>query len=203
MKGLIGGLLAAALVLAPALAAVPSEMRIAQAMTSQPAQGAPKVKAVKTPAPSAQAAAPASTAAPASPVPPVEIVVLMMRASIIALDQANKTNNYTVLRALSGPGLQAHTAEELSKTFEVLRTKQIDLSPVLVTKPRMTANPTVLANGNLHLTAIFPTKPLSIACIVEMQPVAGFWRLAGITINLVPAEADAAPAAGAAAAPKQ
>jgi len=148
-----------------------------------------------TEAPASQEAA-AGDAAKPNPVPPIELVVLMMRASLIALDQANKTNNYTVLRALSGPGLQKQSPEELSKTFAVLRDKQIDLSPILVTKPRMTANPAILPNGYLHLAALFPTKPLSIACVVEMQPVAGFWKLAGININLVAAEAQpSAPAA--------
>lgn len=188
----------------PALAeAPPRALQFAQA--DQPVTASPSVetpaaaparkKAAKKPAAKPQPAAevPASPdvaagAAKPSPVPPIELVVLMMRASLIALDQANKTNNYTVLRALSGPGLQKQSPEDLSKTFAVLRDKQIDLSPILVTKPRMTANPAILPNGYLHLAALFPTKPLSIACVVEMQPVAGFWRLAGININLVAAE---------------
>jgi len=190
MKGLIGGALAFALLfghgsaLAVAADSDAGDVRLAQAAPAPPVATAKK--AVKKP--------PLAAVATPTPVPPPEILVLMMRASIIALDQANKTNNYTVMRALSGPGLQAHSAEELSTTFSILRDKAIDLSPVLVTRPRMTTEPAIAANGNLHLAATFPTKPLSIACIVDMQPVAGFWRLAGITINLVPAEPDAAAA---------
>ena len=168
---------------------------------ASPSVVAPKKKLVKAPAAAPAVVAPAVGAAGrvptgngANPVPPIELVVLMMRASIIALDQANKTNNYTVLRAMAGPSLQAHTPEELSKTFALLRDKQIDLSPVLVTKPWMSANPAIEANGYLRLAAIFPTQPLSIACVVEMQPVAGFWRLASISINLAQAEQTSVPA---------
>jgi hypothetical protein len=170
--------------------AAPAKKKVVKKPSSKPQSDA---------APAKPPASPDATADAAKPnlVPPIELVVLMMRASLIALDQANKTNNYTVLRALSGPGLQKQSPEELSKTFTVLRDKQIDLSPILVTKPRMTANPAILPNGYLHLAALFPTKPLSIACVVEMQPVGGFWRLAGININLVAAEAQpvAAPPA--------
>lgn len=167
---------------------------------SPPASAASKKKAARKPVPPSVAlpaeAAAAQSSGKANPVPPIELVVLMMRSSLISLDQANKTNNYAVFRALAGPNLQAHSVDDLSKTFAVLRSQQIDLSPILVTKPRMTANPAIGANGNLHLSAIFPTKPLSIASIIEMEPVAGFWRLAGITINLVPAADDAPPVAG-------
>ena len=139
-------------------------------------------------APTTQASAQTRTPGQASPVPPVEIVVLMLRSSLVALDQANKTNDYAVLRALSSPAFQARSPEELSKVFASFREKKIDLSPALVTKPQLKANPVVLPNGILHLAAIFPTKPLSIDCVVEMAPVAGFWRLSGLTVDLVPAE---------------
>lgn len=156
-----------------------------------PAQAVPAVTTAQTTAPETKAA---PGDAKSTPIPPIDIVVLMLRSSLIALDQANKTNNYSVLRVLSGPSLQAHTPEELSQTFAVLRQKQIDLSPALVTKPKLTANPAITADGNLRLAAIFPTKPLMIRCLVEMQPVAGFWRLAGISVNLEPLDPSLAPA---------
>jgi hypothetical protein len=37
-------------------------------------------------------------------------VLILIRSTILALDQANKTGNYTVLRDLGAPGFQANTA---------------------------------------------------------------------------------------------
>ena len=163
-------------------AQLPSAKPKAQVKRSAPAG------ATSQAAPSAQGGTQTRTPGQASPVPPVEIVVLMLRSSLLALDQANKTNDYAVLRALSSPAFQVRSPEELSKVFASFREKKIDLSPALVTKPQLKANPVVLPNGILHLAAIFPTKPLSIDCVVEMAPVAGFWRLSGLTVDLVPAE---------------
>jgi hypothetical protein len=41
-----------------------------------------------------------------------------IRSALLALDQANKTGNYTVLRELGAPGFQAaNTAARLSEIF--------------------------------------------------------------------------------------
>ena len=37
-------------------------------------------------------------------------VLILVRSAILALDQANKTGNYTVLRDLGAPGFQTNSA---------------------------------------------------------------------------------------------
>src|SRR5258705_1911672 len=56
-------------------------------------------------------------------VPPPELLLLMIRTTVIGLDQANKTGNYAVLRKLGGPGMQAMTQEQLAQTFAPLRSR--------------------------------------------------------------------------------
>src|SRR6266702_4668463 len=44
-------------------------------------------------------------------------VLMLIRSTLLALDQANKTGNYTVLRDLGAPGFQANTAARLAEIF--------------------------------------------------------------------------------------
>jgi hypothetical protein len=44
-------------------------------------------------------------------------VLILIRSTILALDQANKTGNYTVLRDLGAPGFQANTAARLPRVL--------------------------------------------------------------------------------------
>src|SRR5258708_22453886 len=63
-------------------------------------------------------------AAPAAP-RPAQIdrngVIMLIRSSLLALDQANKTGNYTVLRDIGAPGFQSNTAAMLGHIVAKLR----------------------------------------------------------------------------------
>ena len=59
-------------------------------------------------------------------------VLMLVRSTILALDQANKTGNYTVLRDLGAPGFQANTAAKLAEIFASQRNDKLDLSGVAV-----------------------------------------------------------------------
>ena len=58
---------------------------------------------------------------------------ILIRSTLLALDQANKTGNYTVLRDLGAPGFQAtNNPAQLGDIFANLRRERIDLSGVAV-----------------------------------------------------------------------
>ena len=62
--------------------------------------------------------------------------LILIRSTLIALDHANRTGNYTVLRDLGAPGFQtANTAARLSEIFANLRAQNADLSGVAVIEP--------------------------------------------------------------------
>ena len=44
-------------------------------------------------------------------------VLILIRSTLLALDHANKTGNYSVLRALGSPGFQKLTVERLAEIF--------------------------------------------------------------------------------------
>ena len=69
-------------------------------------------------------------------------VIILIRSSLIALDQANKTGNYTVLRDLGAPNFQAtNTAARLGDIFAALRRDKVDLSGVAALDPQLTLLP--------------------------------------------------------------
>ena len=77
---------------------------------------------------SAQSPGPALKAGPSRPAQaprPADIdkngVLILVRSTLLALDQANKTGNYTVLRDLGAPGFQTNTAARLAEIFAYQR----------------------------------------------------------------------------------
>lgn len=58
------------------------------------------------------------------------------RATLIALNQANQTGNYTVLRDLgAGDFRNVNDASRLGAIFQVLREQAVDLTPLLRISP--------------------------------------------------------------------
>src|SRR5207248_1392258 len=91
--------------------------------------------------PMANAAGP--TAEPTPPPRPVTIdrnsVLILIRTTLVALQQANQTGNYSVFYSLSAPGFQSvNSSDRLSQIFANLRAKHFDLSGVVVLEPQLT-----------------------------------------------------------------
>ena len=96
------------------------------------------------------------TAAPPTAIPsPIELLNLI-RTTLLALNQANLTGNYTVLRDLGAPDFQrSNNASVLADTFRDLRVRRIDLSPVATINPKLVREPSIDAKGLLRLTGFF------------------------------------------------
>ena len=87
-------------------------------------------------------------------------VLILIRSSLLALDQANKTGNYTVLRDIGAPGFQVPTAQRgSSEIFAKLRNDNLDLCGVAVIDPQLNLLPQIEANGLMHMAGFFPSVP--------------------------------------------
>lgn len=132
-------------------------------------------------------------------IPDANGVTILVRTTITALDQANRTGNYTVFRDLGSPGFQtANTAAKLSIIFAKLRGKNLDLGPIAVVAPVFTKEPALTKQGMLQLTGYFPTRPLRVNFDLIYRLIGGRWRLFGIAAQANPApatQADPEPAA--------
>lgn len=110
--------------------------------------------------------------------------LILIRSALMTLDDANKTGNYTVLRDIGSPAFQANSAARLSEIFAKQRNDNLDLSGVLVLDPQLTVLPQIEANGYLHMAGFFPSVPLQVNFEMLFAPVAGKWRLFGLSINV-------------------
>jgi hypothetical protein len=114
---------------------------------------------------------------------------LLIRSSIIALNQANQTGNYTVLQDLGAPAFRAtNNSARLAQIFGALRQRQLDLSPVLFFTPKLLAEPQIAPNGLLRLVGFFPTEPERVNFELIYQLSDGQWRLFGIAVGTSRAE---------------
>ena len=134
---------------------------------------------------------PAASRAAGSP-PPVlpdsYQLSLLIYTTLAALDQANTTGNYTVLRQLAAPAFQTlNTPDALASTFAKYRQKRVVLTPVMLYQPTLSEPPSIGADGVLRLKGYFATRPLRIGFELGYQPVGGTWKL--ISMSILPAQA--------------
>ena len=114
-------------------------------------------------------------------------VLILVRSTLLALDQANRTGNYTVLRDLAAPGFSAaNTAARLGDDFAAERRDGLDLSGVAVLDPQLTLLPQIESNGLLHMSGFFPSIPRQVNFNLLYAPVNSQWRLFGLSVNVGP-----------------
>lgn len=111
-------------------------------------------------------------------------VLILVRSTLLALDQANKTGNYTVLRDLGSPAFRGNTSAKLSEIFANQRKSGLDLSGVAALEPQLTALPEIMPNGMMHMAGFFPSVPSQIKFEILYEPVQKQWRLFGISVEL-------------------
>jgi hypothetical protein len=111
-------------------------------------------------------------------------VLILIRSSLLALDQANKTGNYTVLRDIGAPGFQSNSAARLGEIFAKLRNDNLDLSGVAVIDPQLNLLPQIETNGLMRMAGFFPSVPTQVNFDLLFAPVNGQWRLFGISVSI-------------------
>jgi hypothetical protein len=126
----------------------------------------------------------------------LEQALYLIRSTLLSLNDANRTGNYTVLRDLAAPDFQAgNTAADLSQNFTDLRHRHFDLFSVALAAPQLTAPPALDDHGMLRLTGFFPTRPQQINFDLLFQNAGGQWRLFGISVATPQVSAQPAPEA--------
>lgn len=138
-----------------------------------------KMAAVSVAKPAAQAPV---RREPVLPTP--EAMIVLIRSSLVALSQANTTNNYTVLNALGSQDFRAaNPPARLAQIFSGFRANNIDLTPVTFVTPQLTQQP-VMSGGRMRLVGHFPTQPMQVNFDLQFEPSAGSWKLFGLGVNL-------------------
>jgi hypothetical protein len=131
----------------------------------------------------------------------IEQAIYLIRSTLLTLNDANRSGNYTVLRDLAAPGFQtSNTAADLALIFSDLRRRNFDLYGAALLAPQLTAVPALDQNGMLRLTGYIPTQPLQINFDLLFEAINNQWRLFGISVA-TPETATGRPQAQAAPKP--
>jgi len=192
-----------------ALAAVAAALTMTFALALLSDRGGaqePAKKPAAAPAPVAKQPAPA--AAPQQPaqvvvMPEAEKIVLLLRTTLLTLNDALQTGNYTVLRDVAAPGFRdANSAARLSAIFGNLTGKGVDLTAVAILMPQLTDAPVLDEKaGMVRIKGFFPGQPVRVDFEVLYQAVDGRWRLFGLSVQPTPVVPVAAATAVAPKAP--
>jgi hypothetical protein len=143
---------------------------------------------------SAQAQQPAlQTAAPAAALDQMQLSKLVW-STMIAVENANQSGNYSVLRDIAAPGFQANNdAAKLAQIFANLRASGTDLSNTLLLAPSFRSQPRMVQADMLQLQGFFGLRPTAINFELLYQWSGNKWRLFGVSISPAPMAATQPP----------
>jgi hypothetical protein len=111
----------------------------------------------------------------------------MVWSVMAAVDQANRTGNYSVLRDLGTLAFQANNnPANLAAIFGGLRGQQIDLTDTLLVTPSWEIAPRMVSPTVLRMRGTFPLRPQAIAFDLLFAWDRG-WRLDGVAVQAMPA----------------
>ncbi len=124
--------------------------------------------------------------APSIEMPSDERILALVVSTLIALNQANATGNYSVFRELGAPGFQlVNSTAKLANVFAELRGKGFDLAPIVFLTPKLIKRPE-LKDGMLRISGFFPTAPERLNFDLMYQSVGGRWLLFGLAVDTAP-----------------
>lgn len=148
--------------------AVPSSVHAQQAAAQSPSQPAPSVQ----PPPSIR------------PVPGALELSKLIWSTMAAVDHANTSGNYSVLRDMSAQGFQINNnAARLGEVFASIRQSRIDLSNTLLVPPTYTQAPRLVQGDVFEVQGLFQIRPTSIQFQIYYQWEQGKWKLYGIDVQ--------------------
>ena len=114
---------------------------------------------------------------------------MMLRSMMAAVDHANRTGNYSVLRDMGSSAFQQNNNQAtLTTIFASLREQGVDLSNTLVMNPVWEVPPSLVAARALRMRGTFALRPLPIRFDMVFIFDRG-WRLDAISIATLPAPA--------------
>ncbi|WP_187291067.1 hypothetical protein [Ancylobacter novellus] len=117
-------------------------------------------------------------------VPSPPVLMALLRSTLAAVNQANVTGNYSVLRDLGSPAFREnYNPAQLADRFRPWRDNSLDFAAILLLDAKLSRAPSIDEHGVLQLAGYFPTEPLRIGFDLGFQAVNGNWRLSTISVN--------------------
>jgi hypothetical protein len=126
-----------------------------------------------------------STAQAQNKVPSDGVLEALVKSSLLTLNDANVTGNYSVLHAkLSKPFRDQFPPQRLKDTFREFSDKHVDYDIIAAYKPTYSRPPVVDDDGKLLVRGWFPTEPKRLNFSLDFIPSDGEWKLIGVKVDV-------------------
>lgn len=120
----------------------------------------------------------------AQPVPGDLELAKLIWSTLAAVDHANRSGNYSVLRDISANGFQINNdPSRLAQIFSGIRTARIDLGNALLVAPTYLAAPQLVQAEIFEVKGVFALRPTQIYFDLYFQWEQGRWKLFGISLE--------------------
>lgn len=120
-------------------------------------------------------------------VPEVGVLSRLVWTTLVELDSANRTGNYSVFHALCAPAFQEQNPlATLPEKFSKLRSNRVDVGKAVTLEPSFHIPPAIDENGILRLRGGFEFRPRAIRFDLLFQNIAGGWRILAISVAEMP-----------------
>ncbi|MEQ9243421.1 hypothetical protein [Roseovarius indicus] len=112
-------------------------------------------------------------------------------STLIAVDHANRTGNYAVLRDLGAPDFRsANDPAKLAVVFASIRARDLGLERVVLSNPVYSEEPGLTETGLYEVKGRFPGRPEGISFELYFQYAEGAWKIYALAIAALEDEAD-------------
>lgn len=108
----------------------------------------------------------------------------LLWSTIAAVDHANQSGNYSVLRDISAQGFQIQfDPARLAELFSGLRRLNVDLSSAFLVPPTYYEAPQMVSDDTFRARGIFQLRPIAIQFEAYYQWEEGRWKLFGVELK--------------------
>ena len=110
---------------------------------------------------------------------------VLIKTSLLTLNDANVTGNYTVLHAkLAKPFREQFTPDKLKQVFKEFADKKIDFEVVAAKTPIAIKDAQIDDKGVLHLNGFFDATSTHVIYDLAFVPSEGEWKATKLEVNL-------------------
>jgi hypothetical protein len=112
---------------------------------------------------------------------------ILIKNTLLTLNDANLTGNYTVLHAkLSKPFREQFRPDQLKQVFKGFVEQKADWSLIAAKSPIATSETIIDKRGALMLRGYFDTKPSRLIYELDFLPSEGEWKPLRLNVNAKP-----------------
>ena len=124
-------------------------------------------------------------------VPNAQLQEILIKTSLLTLNDANITGNYAVLHAkLAKPFRDQFTPERLKQVFKPFADKRLDYGLIAAKPPVAAGEAAIDSRGALHLHGYFDTRPSRLTYDIDFVPSEGEWKPIKLNVDIKPVEGN-------------